>query len=86
MDLPVTAQPTAPWLGRSIPRIEDAALLTGRGRYFDDTAVASLGGRLLDGAARVIIAEFFAARAAKAGARRHAHNQRGLDVRLASWR
>jgi len=38
MDLHVAAQPAAPWLGRSIPRIEDAALLTGRGRYFDDTA------------------------------------------------
>jgi 2-furoyl-CoA dehydrogenase large subunit len=30
--------PIAPWLGRSIPRIEDAALLTGRGRFFDDIA------------------------------------------------
>jgi 2-furoyl-CoA dehydrogenase large subunit len=30
--------PTAPWLGRSIPRFEDAALLTGRGRFFDDVA------------------------------------------------
>ena len=27
---------TAPWVGRSIPRIEDAALLTGGGRYIDD--------------------------------------------------
>lgn len=24
------------WVGRSLPRVEDAALLTGRGRYFDD--------------------------------------------------
>ena len=24
------------WVGRSIPRFEDAALLTGRGRYVDD--------------------------------------------------
>jgi 2-furoyl-CoA dehydrogenase large subunit len=24
------------WVGRSLPRFEDAALLTGRGRYFDD--------------------------------------------------
>jgi 2-furoyl-CoA dehydrogenase large subunit len=31
--------PSAPWLGRSIPRVEDAALLTGRGRFFDDVAV-----------------------------------------------
>ncbi len=34
-----TESPQAPWLGRSIPRTEDAALLTGRGRYFDDQAV-----------------------------------------------
>jgi 2-furoyl-CoA dehydrogenase large subunit len=29
-------QTTARWVGRSIPRFEDAALLTGRGRYIDD--------------------------------------------------
>jgi 2-furoyl-CoA dehydrogenase large subunit len=28
-----------PWLGRSLPRVEDAALLTGRGRYIDDLGV-----------------------------------------------
>ena len=28
------------WLGRSIERFEDAALLTGRGRYIDDLGVA----------------------------------------------
>jgi hypothetical protein len=39
MDLPVAAQPIVPWLGRSLPRVEDAALLTGRERYFDDTAI-----------------------------------------------
>ncbi len=27
---------SAPWVGRSIPRVEDAALLTGRGRFIDD--------------------------------------------------
>ncbi|GAC1327130.1 MAG: molybdopterin-dependent oxidoreductase [Beijerinckiaceae bacterium] len=27
------------WVGRSLPRIEDAALLTGRGRYIDDLGV-----------------------------------------------
>jgi 2-furoyl-CoA dehydrogenase large subunit len=27
------------WVGRSIPRVEDAALLTGRGRYLDDLGV-----------------------------------------------
>jgi 2-furoyl-CoA dehydrogenase large subunit len=27
---------TTPWLGRSIERVEDAALLSGRGRYIDD--------------------------------------------------
>src|ERR1043166_1603097 len=30
----------ASWLGRSIERVEDAALLTGRGRYIDDLGVA----------------------------------------------
>src|SRR5262249_11824327 len=29
----------AGWLGRSIERVEDAALLTGRGRYIDDLGV-----------------------------------------------
>ncbi|HRF08254.1 MAG TPA: molybdopterin-dependent oxidoreductase [Xanthobacteraceae bacterium] len=28
----------AGWLGQSLPRVEDAALLTGRGRYMDDIA------------------------------------------------
>ena len=28
-----------PWVGRSIERIEDLTLLSGRGRYFDDLAV-----------------------------------------------
>ena len=27
------------WVGRSLPRVEDAALLTGRGRYIDDLGV-----------------------------------------------
>src|SRR5215218_928867 len=30
----------ASWVGQSIERVEDAALLTGRGRYIDDIAVA----------------------------------------------
>jgi 2-furoyl-CoA dehydrogenase large subunit len=29
----------SPWVGRSIPRVEDAALLTGRGRFIDDLGV-----------------------------------------------
>ena len=29
-------EPGSPWVGRSFPRVEDAALLTGRGRYIDD--------------------------------------------------
>src|SRR5208282_5464114 len=29
----------APWIGRSLPRVEDAALLTGRGRFIDDLGV-----------------------------------------------
>ncbi|HSY57839.1 MAG TPA: hypothetical protein VK834_15460, partial [Bradyrhizobium sp.] len=27
------------WVGRSIPRVEDSALLTGRGRFIDDIGV-----------------------------------------------
>ena len=32
-------EPGLPWLGRSIPRVEDAALLAGRGRFVDDLGV-----------------------------------------------
>ena len=32
--------PSQAWLGRSVERVEDAALLTGRGRYLDDLGVA----------------------------------------------
>src|SRR6202795_5245776 len=32
-------EPGSPWVGRSIPRVEDAALLTGRGRFIDDLGV-----------------------------------------------
>jgi 2-furoyl-CoA dehydrogenase large subunit len=32
--------PPEPWIGRSLPRVEDAALLTGRGRFIDDLPVA----------------------------------------------
>ena len=32
-------KPGAPWVGRSIPRVEDLALLTGRGRFIDDLGV-----------------------------------------------
>ena len=39
MDLPVVPDQIAPWVGRSLPRVEDAALLTGRGRFFDDAPV-----------------------------------------------
>ncbi|MBV9395350.1 MAG: molybdopterin-dependent oxidoreductase, partial [Methylobacteriaceae bacterium] len=35
---PVERQ-TESWVGRSLPRVEDAALLTGRGRYIDDLGV-----------------------------------------------
>src|SRR3954462_15713734 len=31
--------PTAGWVGRSIERVEDAALLTGRSRFIDDLGV-----------------------------------------------
>jgi 2-furoyl-CoA dehydrogenase large subunit len=32
-------EPSPPWVGRSIPRVEDAALLTGKGRFIDDLGV-----------------------------------------------
>src|ERR1700729_885454 len=32
-------EPGSPWVGRSIPRVEDAALLIGRGRFIDDLGV-----------------------------------------------
>ncbi len=32
---------TATWVGRSLQRVEDANLLTGRGRYFDDVPIPS---------------------------------------------
>ena len=32
-------EPSSPWVGRSIPRVEDAALLTGKGRFIDDIGV-----------------------------------------------
>ena len=34
-----SGQTSTRWVGRSIPRVEDAALLTGRGRYIDDLGV-----------------------------------------------
>ena len=33
------AAPATDWVGRSLPRVEDAALLTGRGRFIDDLGV-----------------------------------------------
>ena len=39
MDRPIAIDAARPWVGQSLPRVEDAALLTGRGRYFDDAAV-----------------------------------------------
>ena len=32
-------EPIETWVGRSVPRVEDAALLSGRGRFIDDIAV-----------------------------------------------
>jgi 2-furoyl-CoA dehydrogenase large subunit len=29
----------SPWVGRSIPRVEDSALLTGNGRFIDDLGI-----------------------------------------------
>jgi 2-furoyl-CoA dehydrogenase large subunit len=34
-----SGEPVPPWVGRSIPRVEDSALLTGRGRFIDDLGV-----------------------------------------------
>src|SRR3954447_12610447 len=38
MIAPVESQ-TESWVGRSLPRVEDATLLTGEGRYIDDLGV-----------------------------------------------
>ena len=37
----ITADPGSgsPWVGQSIARVEDSALLTGRGRFIDDIGV-----------------------------------------------
>ena len=32
-------EPGSPWVGQSIPRVEDSALLTGRGRFVDDIGI-----------------------------------------------
>lgn len=37
--LNVGHEPGSPWVGRSSPRVEDALLLTGRGRFIDDIGV-----------------------------------------------
>src|SRR5581483_6622781 len=35
-----TGKPAArPWIGQSIPRVEDPALLSGRGRFIDDIGI-----------------------------------------------
>jgi hypothetical protein len=41
MNVSATADTTtgAPWVGRSIPRVEDPPLLSGRGRFVDDIGV-----------------------------------------------
>ena len=36
-----SGEPVPPWVGRSIPRVEDSALLTGRGRFIDDLGAVS---------------------------------------------
>jgi len=36
---PIPLPEPKPWVGQSVPRVEDAALLTGRGRYIDDMGV-----------------------------------------------
>src|SRR3984957_1986289 len=37
--LPAKDEPDARWVGQSIARVEDTALLSGRGRFIDDVAV-----------------------------------------------
>jgi 2-furoyl-CoA dehydrogenase large subunit len=37
--LPANDGPGSRWVGRSIARVEDAALLSGRGRFIDDLGV-----------------------------------------------
>jgi 2-furoyl-CoA dehydrogenase large subunit len=37
--IPIDSLSDAPWVGRSIERVEDAALLTGAGRFIDDLGV-----------------------------------------------
>src|SRR5579863_2250244 len=32
-------EPASTWVGRSLPRVEDSALLSGRGRFIDDLGV-----------------------------------------------
>ena len=47
--------------------------------------VASIGGRLLDGAARVIIGQFFAALARKAGGGAADQSSSSLRARIRRW-
>ena len=36
------SDPTGAWMGRSVPRLEDASLLRGRGRFVDDIELPGL--------------------------------------------
>ncbi len=59
--------PATDWVGRSLPRVEDAALLTGRGRFIDDLGVrpGTLHAAILRSPhAHAVIASIDAARAA----------------------
>ena len=61
------AAPATDWVGRSLPRVEDAALLTGRGRFIDDLGVrpGTLHAAILRSPhAHAVIASIDAARAA----------------------
>ena len=35
-----------PWIGQAVPRVEDAALLSGNARYFDDLSIKEISGKL----------------------------------------
>ena len=63
--------------GGSVIRYEYEAAIGGR--------VASIGGRLLDGAARVIIGQFFASLARQAGGGASDQTKASLVVRLRRW-
>src|SRR5262245_42106383 len=41
-DFPMKSEVSAAWMGRALPRLEDATLLRGAGRFVDDIALPGL--------------------------------------------